>query len=88
MNIRSLLPFLAITFGLAWGLVGLLILFPDQTAAVFDELNAKNPLFIMAVYAPAIAAFALVIRHGDWGWYAFLLTCGIYPWIPAKSLPG
>ena len=64
MNIRSLFPYLAITFGLTWGIVGLLILFPDQTTALFGELSAKNPLFILAVYAPAIAAFTLVIRQG------------------------
>ena len=64
MNIRSLLAFLVITFGLAWGLIGLLILFPNQIAAVFGDLSAKNPLFILAVYAPAIAAFTLVIHHG------------------------
>lgn len=64
MTTRSLIPFLAITFGLAWASIGLLILFPDQIASVFGELSAKNPLFILAVYAPAIAAFTLVIRHG------------------------
>lgn len=64
MHIRSLLPFMAITFGLSWGLVGLLILFPEFIASVFGELSAKNPLFILAVYAPAIAAFLLVLRHG------------------------
>jgi hypothetical protein len=64
MNTRSLLPFLSISFGLAWGLVGLLILFPEPLTAVFGELSAKNPLFILAVYSPAIAAFTLVIHHG------------------------
>ncbi len=64
MKTQSLLPYLAITFGLAWGLVALLILFPQQIAALFGELSAKNPLFILAVYAPAIAAFILVVRHG------------------------
>ena len=64
MTTRSLIPFLAITFGLAWASVGLLILFPDQIASVFGELSARNPLFMLAVYAPAIAAFTLVIRHG------------------------
>ena len=63
MTTRSLIPFLAITFGLAWASIGLLILFPDQLASVFGELSAKNPLFILAVYAPAIAAFTLVLRH-------------------------
>lgn len=64
MKIRLLLPYLTITFGLTWSLVALLILFPDQIASVFGELSAKNPLFILAVYAPAIAAFILVVRHG------------------------
>ncbi|MBW2740165.1 MAG: CPBP family intramembrane metalloprotease [Deltaproteobacteria bacterium] len=64
MKIRLLLPYLAITFGLTWGIVALLILFPNQLAAVFGELSIKNPLFILAVYAPAIAAFILVARHG------------------------
>jgi len=63
MKFRSLFPYLAIAFGLAWGIVALLILFPDQIEAVFGELSAKNPLFILAVYAPAIAAFTLVIRR-------------------------
>lgn len=64
MKIRLLLPYLAITFGLAWSLVALLIFFPQQMASVFGELSAKNPLFILAVYAPAIAAFILVVHHG------------------------
>ena len=64
MKIRLLLPYLAITFGLSWGIVALLILFPNQLAAVFGELSIKNPLFILAVYAPAIAAFILVASHG------------------------
>ncbi|MGB5398268.1 MAG: CPBP family intramembrane glutamic endopeptidase [Gammaproteobacteria bacterium] len=64
MNIRSLIPYLVITFGLTWGIVGLLILFPNEIESVFGELSAKNPLFILAVYAPAIAAFTLVIYHG------------------------
>lgn len=63
MKIRSLLPYLAITCGLAWGLIGLLMQFPQQITAVFGELSAKNPLFIFADYAPAIAAFILVFRH-------------------------
>jgi uncharacterized protein len=64
MNTRSLLPYLALTFGIAWGIVSLLILFPEQVASVFGELSASNPLFMLAVYAPAIAAFTLVIRQG------------------------
>lgn len=63
MKLRTLVPFLAITFGITWGLVCLLILFQSKIEAVFGELSAKNPLFILAVYAPAIAAFVLVLWH-------------------------
>ena len=41
----------------------MLMLFPDQIESVFGKLSAKNPLFILAVYAPAISAFILVIRN-------------------------
>ncbi|MFT7879538.1 MAG: type II CAAX endopeptidase family protein [Sulfurimonas sp.] len=64
MTIRSVLPYLAITFVLAWGLITLLMLFPQHITAVFGEISASNPLFILAVYAPAIAAFILVFQHG------------------------
>lgn len=63
MKIRLLLPYLAITFGLSWGFIVLLIFFPQQVAVLFGELSAQNPLFILAVYSPAIAAFILVMHH-------------------------
>lgn len=63
MGIRSLLPFLVITFGLTWGLAALFVLFPEPIEAVFGELSMTNPLFILAVYAPAFAAFILVARQ-------------------------
>jgi hypothetical protein len=53
----SLVPFLLIVFGLAWGIVALFILLPKQMAEVFGELTGQHPLFYLAVYAPAIAAF-------------------------------
>lgn len=63
MTTRSLLPFLALTFGLTWGLAGAFLLFPTQIEAIFGPVSQTNPLFIVAVYAPAIAALYLVIRH-------------------------
>ncbi len=59
----SLLAFFAIAFGLAWGLILLLVLAPDRVTATFGPVSAHNPLFILAVYAPALAALALVARH-------------------------
>lgn len=63
MTTKSLLLFLGLTFGLTWGIAALLILFPDRLTALFGELSLTNPLFILAVYAPAFAAFILVVRH-------------------------
>ncbi|NJN20200.1 MAG: CPBP family intramembrane metalloprotease [Leptolyngbya sp. RL_3_1] len=66
-------PFLLITFGLAWGIFALFILIPEPIVAIFGELSGRHPLFILAVYAPAIAAFIVVIRHGGLGgWRRYL----------------
>ncbi len=71
--VRSLVPFLAITFGLAWGILALFIFLPDQMTATFGQLTGNHPLFFLAVYAPAIAAFGLVARHeGAQGLRSFL----------------
>lgn len=58
----ALLPFFLIAFGLGWGIVAILILFPESIAAIFGELSMTNPMFILAVYSPAIAAFILVLH--------------------------
>jgi uncharacterized protein len=70
----SLLPFLVITFTIAWGVLGLYLLLPDQMAG---ELTGQHPLFFLvfflAVYAPAIAAFILVLYYkGPVGLVRFL----------------
>jgi membrane protease YdiL (CAAX protease family) len=61
---RSFLPFLLISFGIAWGILGLYISMPEQMETFFGQLTGKHPLFFIAVYAPAIAAFTLVSRNG------------------------
>jgi len=55
--------FFAIAFGVGWGLIALLILFPDQIAAIFGPMGYTNPLFVLAVYAPGIAGIFLVWYH-------------------------
>lgn len=61
---RSLIPFLLISFGLAWGILGLYIFLPERMASVFGQLTGNHPLFFLAVYAPAIAAIILVAGKG------------------------
>ena len=59
----SLVPFLFITFGIGWGIIALYIFLPDQMSGIFGQLSGDHPLFFLAVYAPAIAAFILTLKN-------------------------
>jgi membrane protease YdiL (CAAX protease family) len=63
MNTKTLIPFLAIAFGLTWGIAALLILFTDQISVIFGEIGLTNPLIILAVYSPGFAGIFLVWRQ-------------------------
>ncbi len=63
LPLLSLAPFLLITFVIAWGILGLYIFLPDQMAGLFGQLTGQHPLFFLAVWAPAIAAFIVVLYH-------------------------
>ena len=58
--VTALLPFVLITFGAAWGVIGLYVLLPEPMAALFGPPSGQHPLFFLAVYAPAIAALVIV----------------------------
>ncbi|MEQ8860751.1 MAG: CPBP family intramembrane glutamic endopeptidase [Pseudomonadales bacterium] len=60
----ALLPYLIIAFGLPWSLLLLYVALPDQLTARLGEISASHPAFILAVWSPAIAAFALVLYYG------------------------
>ena len=59
---RALALFLAFTFGIAWGILAAFIFFPETMVGLFGEITGQHPLFYLAVWAPAIAAFILVLR--------------------------
>lgn len=63
----ALVPFLLVAFGLAWGILALFYFLPDKMTSLFGELTGQHPLFFLAVYAPAISAFIVVIHHGGAG---------------------
>lgn len=63
MTTRTLIPFLALCFGLTWGLAALFILFTDQLSAIFGEVGLTNPLVILAIYSPGFAGVFLVWRQ-------------------------
>lgn len=54
-----LLSFLAIVFGITWGLALLALLARDWVAAHLGPITASHPAFIVAVYAPSLTAIGL-----------------------------
>lgn len=60
--LKSFIPYLAITFGLAWGILALFLFLPDLMTRLFGALSGNHPLFFLAVYAPAIGALTIVWR--------------------------
>jgi membrane protease YdiL (CAAX protease family) len=67
---RVFWPFLLLTFGIAWGVFALFAAFPDQITALMGAPSGQHPLFVLAVYAPAISAVLLV------GWHTGLSGVG------------
>lgn len=63
MGIKTLLSFLALTFGLSWIPMSLFIVFADQLTPIFGEMSSTNPLFLLAVYAPGLSGIFLIWRH-------------------------
>ncbi len=79
MKTKTLIPFLALSFGLTWGLAAILIMFYDQVVAIFGKVSSTNPLFILAVYAPGIAGVLLVWRtYGLKGLRSFFLRLTLW----------
>jgi membrane protease YdiL (CAAX protease family) len=70
----AFIPFLLITFGITWSLFALFVLFPDWITDTFGPLSGRHPLFVLAVYAPTIAAFYLVIARAGLGGLKRFLT--------------
>lgn len=73
MRQRDLIPFFAMAFLISWGILARYIFVPEPTVRWFGNLTGSHPLFYVAVYAPAIAALALVLyRQGIDGARRFL----------------
>lgn len=69
----ALFVFLGLAFLVTWGLIGIYILAPDMAAAAFGAISGSHPVFFVATWSPAIAAFVVVFAHsGMAGIRAFL----------------
>lgn len=79
-----LVPYLLVAFGLAWGILALFIFFPETMTALFGQLTGEHPLFFLAVYSPAIAAFSIVLYiSGPKGLRSFLSRLLLWRCSPA-----
>ena len=80
----ALAPFLLITFALAWGLLALFIFLPERMTTIFGPLTGRHPLFFLAAYAPAIAAFIVIpLTAGSEGLRRFLARLWLWRCSPA-----
>ena len=64
VSIKTLYPFVAMTFILTWGLASFFMIFSDHPilGRIIGEMSMKNPLYILAVYSPGFAGAFLVWR--------------------------
>lgn len=62
----GLLPFFILTFFITWGIAAFFFLFPAPFKAVFGELTASSPAFVLAVAAPTISATILTYLRSRW----------------------
>ena len=65
MGAGSLVVFFVLTFAFTWSICAAMLLFRAEIEAATGPIGYFNPLFILAVWGPAIAAFALIsLRYG------------------------
>lgn len=73
MGVGSLIAFFVLTFALSWGICAAMIVFRAEIEAATGPIGYFNPVFILAVWCPAIAAFLLIsLRYGLRGLGAYL----------------
>ena len=63
LPLLSLVPFLLITFMIAWGILALYIFLPDQMAGVFGQLTGQHPLFFLPLFNFTAASLTSSINH-------------------------
>jgi len=70
----ALLPFVAITFAITWGLISFHIIFPELAVSMFGPISGSHPFFFLATWGPAFAAFILLAIYGGWAGVKLFLS--------------
>lgn len=60
----AIIPFIVITFAVTWGLIGIYIFRPVQAMEWFGEISGDHPIFFLATWGPAFAAFFVALAYG------------------------
>lgn len=69
----TLVLFFFLAFVISWSVAGAMLLFRAEVEAIAGPIDGHNPVFILAVWGPAIAAFILIsLRYGLKGLGSFL----------------
>lgn len=72
-GLKALIPFLLITFLIAWGILGFYIFFNDLAVRWLGPISGSHPLFFLAVWSPAIAGVSVILhRRGTAGLKRYL----------------
>ncbi len=59
MRSRPLLTYFLLAFAITWSIAGMAVLASDWFTRTFGQLDASNPAFFVAVYAPTMLSLAL-----------------------------
>ncbi|HZK51337.1 MAG TPA: hypothetical protein VFD47_07225, partial [Actinomycetota bacterium] len=62
MTARMLWHFFGLAFVIGWGIAIMMLGFQEQIEALLGEIDNTNPVFILVVWSPAMAASYLVWR--------------------------
>ena len=61
---RDLAWFYVLTFGITWGIAAALLVARPQVEALVGTFSTRNPLYVLAVCSPSLAAIVLTVVRG------------------------
>lgn len=76
--------FVGVAFGIIAAILVILLSWPDEVERLFGPLQTFHPLFFLAVWSPALSAWAIILYFTGWSGFRGYLTrfrvwrCGPY----------
>jgi membrane protease YdiL (CAAX protease family) len=63
---QALVAYFALTFAITWGIAAFILLRPSLVEALFGKMSSSNPVFIVAVAGPTMAATVVTFTCSGW----------------------